>query len=57
MELVWAGLLEALRLIAARDPALLEIALLSLRVSLAATLLAALGAIARRRRRLRSAPA
>jgi ABC-type tungstate transport system substrate-binding protein len=42
LELAWAGLLEALRLIAAGDGALLEIALLSLRVSLTATLLAAL---------------
>ena len=41
MELVWAGLLEALRLIATGDRALFEIALLSLRVSLSATLLAA----------------
>ena len=42
MDLAWEGLLEALRLIAAGDRALLDIALLSLRVSLTATLLAGL---------------
>jgi tungstate transport system permease protein len=42
LDLVWGGLLEALRLIASRDRALLEVAALSLRVSLTATLLAAL---------------
>ncbi len=42
MDLVWRGLIEALRLIAHGDPQLRQIASLSLLVSLSATLLAAL---------------
>lgn len=41
MELIWQGLLEACRLLAARDPATLRVAALSLGVSGVATLLAA----------------
>ncbi len=42
MDLIWQGLLDALRLLAARDPATLRIAALSLAISGAATLIAAL---------------
>jgi tungstate transport system permease protein len=42
MDLIWQGLLDALRLLARRDPAVLGIAALSLLVSGAATLLATL---------------
>lgn len=42
MDLIWQGLTDALRLLAARDPITLQIAALSLAVSGAATALAAL---------------
>jgi tungstate transport system permease protein len=45
MELIWQGLLQAVRLIFSGDPQVLQITWLSLKVSAAATLLSLLGGI------------
>jgi tungstate transport system permease protein len=45
MDLIWQGLLDALRLLATRDPATLRIAALSLAISGVATLIAAIGGL------------